>query len=95
MNDRIREILGWYRSKSPGVLTHLSRILSLERLVRSRRMINAYTSILGFLETRTAGFAGQIPLFTWNSHTILDLEKDPPGSKTRTGQCARRKYGRC
>ncbi|MGC1376966.1 MAG: class I fructose-bisphosphate aldolase [Anaerolineales bacterium] len=39
MSDRIREILGWYRSENPGVLTNLSRLLNHGRLGGAGRMI--------------------------------------------------------
>ena len=39
MTDRIQEILGWYRSENPGVLTNLYRILNHGRLAGTGRMI--------------------------------------------------------
>lgn len=39
MSDRIREILGWYRSENPGVLTNLSRLLNHGRLGGTGHMI--------------------------------------------------------
>ena len=39
MTDRIREILSWYRSENPGVLTNLSRILNHGRLAGTGRMV--------------------------------------------------------
>ena len=56
MSDRIREILSWYQSENPGVLTNLSRLLNhgrlggmgrIEVLRRTRqRMIHFTTSSL-------------------------------------------------
>ena len=39
MSDRIREILSWYRSENPGVLTNLSRLLNHGRLEGTGHMI--------------------------------------------------------
>jgi fructose-bisphosphate aldolase, class I len=39
MSDRIREILGWYRSENPGVLTNLYRLLNHGRLGGTGHMI--------------------------------------------------------
>ncbi len=39
MNDRIREILGWYRSENSGVLTNLYRLLNHGRLAGTGRMV--------------------------------------------------------
>lgn len=120
MTDRIREILSWYRSENPGVLTNLARMLNHGRLGGTGRMIilpvdqgfehgpgrsfaanpagydpyyhfqlaidaglNAYASLLGFLEAGAVEFAGQIPLILkLNSHDVLQSEKDPIGAQT-------------
>lgn len=120
MSDRIREILGWYRSENPGVLTNLSRLLNHGRLGGTGHMIilpvdqgfehgpgrsfapnppaydplyhfqlaidaglNAYASLLGFLEAGAAEFAGQVPLILkLNSHDLLHPEQDPLGAQT-------------
>ncbi len=39
MGDRIREILGWYRSENPGVLTNLYRLLNHGRLGGTGHMV--------------------------------------------------------
>lgn len=45
--------------------------------------LNAYASLLGFLEAGAAKFAGQIPLILkLNSHDVLHPEKDPMGGQT-------------
>lgn len=45
--------------------------------------LNAYASLLGFLEAGAADFAGQIPLILkLNSHDLLHPEKDPLGAQT-------------
>lgn len=45
--------------------------------------LNAYASLLGFLEAGAAEFAGQLPLILkLNSHDILHPEKDPLGAQT-------------
>ncbi len=120
MSDRIREILGWYRSENSGVLTNLYRLLNHGRLAGTGRMVilpvdqgfehgpgrsfapnppaydphyhfqlaidaglNAYASLLGFLEAGAAEFAGQVPLILkLNSHDLLHPEQDPLGAQT-------------
>jgi class I fructose-bisphosphate aldolase len=120
MSDRVREILGWYRSENPGVLTNLFRLLNHGRLGGTGHMIilpvdqgfehgpdrsfapnppaydplyhfqlaidaglNAYASLLGFLEAGAAEFAGQVPLILkLNSHDLLHPEQDPLGAQT-------------
>ena len=120
MSDRVREILGWYRSENPGVLTNLARLFNHGRLAGTGYMIilpvdqgfehgpgrsfasnppaydplyhfqlaidaglNAYASVLGFLEAGAAEYAGQIPLILkLNSHDVLHSEKDPLGAQT-------------
>jgi class I fructose-bisphosphate aldolase len=122
MSDRIRDILSWYRSENPGVLTNLSRLLNHGRLGGTGHMIilpvdqgfehgpgrsfaanppaydplyhfqlaidaglNAYASVLGFLEAGAAEFAGQVPLILkLNSHDVLHGESDPLGAQTAT-----------
>jgi fructose-bisphosphate aldolase, class I len=45
--------------------------------------LNAYTSVLGFLEAGAAEFAGQVPLILkLNSHDVLHAEQDPLGAQT-------------
>lgn len=39
MNDRIREILSWYRGENPGVLTNLARLLNHGKLGGTGRMV--------------------------------------------------------
>lgn len=39
MNDRIREILGWYHSENPGVRTNLARMLNHGRLAGTGKMV--------------------------------------------------------
>ena len=120
MNDRIREILGWYRYENPGILTNLSQLLNHRRLGGTGHMIilpvdqgfehgpgrsfapnppvydplyhfqlaidaglNAYASLLGFLEAGAAEFVGQVPLILkLNSHDLLHPEQDPLGAQT-------------
>jgi class I fructose-bisphosphate aldolase len=117
---RVREILSWYKSENPGVLTNLARLLNHGRLGGTGRMVilpvdqgfehgpgrsfainpaaydpnyhfqlaidaglNAYASLLGFIEAGAADFAGQIPLILKvNSHDVLHPEKDPIGAQT-------------
>lgn len=45
--------------------------------------LNAYASLLGFIEAGAAEFAGQIPLILkLNSHDLLHPENDPLGAQT-------------
>ncbi len=45
--------------------------------------LNAYASLLGFLEAGAAEFAGQVPLILkLNSHDVLHPEADPLGAQT-------------
>ena len=39
MTERVREILSWYRSENPGVLTNLARMLNHGRLGGKGRMV--------------------------------------------------------
>ena len=39
MTLRVREILGWYESENPGVLTNLARIMNHGRLGGSGKMV--------------------------------------------------------
>jgi class I fructose-bisphosphate aldolase len=39
MTDRVREILSWYRSENPGVLSNLARLLNHGRLAGTGKMI--------------------------------------------------------
>lgn len=45
--------------------------------------LNGFASLLGFLESGAADFAGEIPLILkLNSHDLLHKEKDPMGAQT-------------
>lgn len=45
--------------------------------------LNAYASLLGFLEAGACEYAGQVPLILkLNSHDLLHSEKDPMGAQT-------------
>ena len=45
--------------------------------------LNAYASLLGFMEAGAAEFAGQVPLILkLNSHDLLHPEQDPLGAQT-------------
>lgn len=45
--------------------------------------LNAYASVLGFLEAGAAEFAGQVPLILkLNTHDLLHEEQDPLGAQT-------------
>lgn len=39
MTDRVREILSWYRSDNPGVLTNLARMLTYGRLAGTGKLV--------------------------------------------------------
>ena len=56
--------------------------------------LNAYASVLGFLEAGAAEFAGQVPLILkLNSHDVLHGESDPLGAQTATVRDALRLGG--
>ncbi len=79
MNDRVREILSWYTSESPGVRTNIARLLNHGRLAGTGKLvIHAHAAPLGSLEAGVSDFAGEIPLILkCNNHDILQDEKDP------------------
>ena len=39
MSEHVKEILGWYRSENPGVLTNLARLLNHGRLAGTGKLI--------------------------------------------------------
>ena len=39
MSEHVKEILGWYRSENPGVLTNLARLLNHGRLAETGKLI--------------------------------------------------------
>src|SRR5215213_5576965 len=52
--------------------------------------LNAYASLLGFLEASASDFAGEIPLILkLNAHDLLHEEKDPLGALTASVSDAR------
>jgi class I fructose-bisphosphate aldolase len=110
MTPRVREILSWYGSDNPGVLTNLSRMMNHGRLRGTGKLVilpvdqgfehgparsfaknpdaydpayhvqlaiesgcNAYAAPLGFIETISRDFAGEIPLILKinNSETLF------------------------
>ena len=47
MSDRVQEILSWYRSENPGVLSKLYRVLTQGRLGGTGRRPAAEPVVLG------------------------------------------------
>src|SRR3954447_13425579 len=39
MNERVREILSWYRGENPGVLTNLARLMNHGRLAGTGKFV--------------------------------------------------------
>jgi class I fructose-bisphosphate aldolase len=73
MSDRIREILSWYRSENPGVLTNLSRLLNHGRLAGT-----GYVIILpvdqGFEHGPGRSFAANPPAYDPYYHFQLAID---------------------
>lgn len=62
MTDRVREILNWYRSDNPGVLTNLARMLNQGRLAGTGRMV-IYPVDQGFEHGPGRSFAPNPPAY--------------------------------
>lgn len=73
MSDRIREILSWYRSENPGVLTNLARLLNHGRLAGT-----GYVIILpvdqGFEHGPGRSFAANPPAYDPHYHFQLAID---------------------
>jgi len=73
MNKRIREILGWYGSDSPGTLTNLSRLLNHGYLAGTGRLVILPVD-QGFEHGPARSFAVNPPAYHPHYHFELAIE---------------------
>lgn len=73
MSDRIREILGWYRSENPGVLTNLFRLLDHGRLGGTGLLVILPVD-QGFEHGPARSFAPNPPAYDPNYHFQLAID---------------------
>jgi class I fructose-bisphosphate aldolase len=73
MTDRVREILSWYRSENPGVLTNLARMLNHGRLAGTGKMIILPVD-QGFEHGPARSFAPNPPAYDPRYHFQLAIE---------------------
>lgn len=73
MNDRVREILSWYRSENPGVLTNLARILNHGRLGGTGKIVILPVD-QGFEHGPARAFAPNPPAYDPLYHFQLAIE---------------------
>jgi len=73
MSDRTREILGWYRSENPGVLTNLFRLLNHGRLGGTGHMVILPVD-QGFEHGPGRSFAPNPPAYDPNYHFQLAID---------------------
>jgi len=73
MNDRIREILGWYASENPGVRTNLARMLNHGRLGGTGKMVILPVD-QGFEHGPARSFAPNPPAYDPRYHFQLAIE---------------------
>ena len=84
MTDRVREILSWYRSENPGVLTNLYRMLNHGRLAGTGKMVMLPVD-QGFEHGPARSFAPNPPAYDPRYHFRLALDAGcnayaaPPG----------------
>ena len=73
MTPRVRDILSWYRSENPGVLTNLARILNHGRLAGTGRMVILPVD-QGFEHGPARSFAVNPPAYNPLYHFQLAIE---------------------
>jgi class I fructose-bisphosphate aldolase len=73
MTERIQEILSWYKSENPGVLTNLARILNHGRLAGTGRMIILPVD-QGFEHGPGRSFASNPPAYDPHYHFKFAIE---------------------
>src|SRR5437667_6840559 len=73
MTDRVREILSWYRSENPGVLTNLSRLLNHGRLGGTGKLVILPVD-QGFEHGPGRSFAMNPPAYNPHYHFQLGIE---------------------
>lgn len=84
MNDRIREILSWYKGENPGVLTNLFRLLNHGRLSGTGRMIILPVD-QGFEHGPARSFASNPPAYDPRYHFQLAIDAGINGYATLLG----------
>jgi class I fructose-bisphosphate aldolase len=73
MTDRVRQILSWYRSDNPGVLTNLARMLNHGRLAGTGKMVILPVD-QGFEHGPARSFAPNPPAYDPHYHFQLAIE---------------------
>ena len=73
MTDRVREILSWYRSENPGVLTNLARILNHGRLGGTGKLVILPVD-QGFEHGPGRSFAPNPPAYDPHYHFQLAID---------------------
>ena len=73
MTDRVSEILGWYRSDNPGVLTNLHRLMMNGRLAGTGRFVILPVD-QGFEHGPARSFAPNPPAYDPRYHFQLAIE---------------------
>src|SRR5580704_2780559 len=73
MTDRVREILGWYGSDSPGTLTNLARLLNHGKLGGTGRMVILPVD-QGFEHGPARSFAVNPPAYDPHYHYQLAID---------------------
>lgn len=72
MTNRVREILGWYHSENPGVLTNLARILNHGKLAGTGRLLILPVD-QGFEHGPARSFAPNLPAYDPLYHMLLAI----------------------
>src|SRR5712672_2859249 len=73
MTDRVREILSWYGSDSPGTLTNLARLLNHGRLAGTGKLVILPVD-QGFEHGPARSFAPNPPAYDPHYHFQLAIE---------------------
>src|SRR5207302_7248024 len=73
MTERVREILSWYGSNSPGTLTNLARLLNAGRLAGTGRLVILPVD-QGFEHGPARSFAVNPPAYDPRYHFRLAVE---------------------
>lgn len=84
MSERVREILSWYRSENPGVLTNLSRLLNHGRLGGTGKMIILPVD-QGFEHGPGRSFAPNPPAYDPHYHFQLAIDAQLNGYASLLG----------
>src|ERR1700694_1352205 len=73
MNDRVREILSWYRTDNPGTLTNLARLLNHGKLAGPGKLVILPVD-QGFEHGPARSFAPNPPAYDPRYHFELAIE---------------------